>query len=79
MEKQTQLVLKSVEKWTPGPGQVLIRNESIASNPVDWKIQKYAFLPIQYPTILASDVAGTVEAVGDDVTKFKKGDKVTQK
>ena len=60
----------------PGAGQILVRNHAIAANPVDWKIQDYNFFVQKYPVILGSDVGGTVEAVGPNVTKFKKGDRV---
>lgn len=61
---------------TPGPGEVLVKEISVGLNPVDWKIQDYGIFPFQYPTILGSDAAGEVEAVGEGVTQFKKGDKV---
>jgi hypothetical protein len=48
-----------------------------ALNPADWKIQKYGpFFIENYPAILGTDSAGVVEAVGEGVTAFKKGDKV---
>ena len=62
---------------TPQPGQVLVKNHALATNPVDWKIQDYGFFVQSWPTILGSDVSGTVEAVGEGVTHFKKGDRVT--
>lgn len=67
--------MQSLDIWTPGPGEILIKNVAIASNPVDWKVQKWGFF-VTFPCTIGSDVAGTVEAVGDGVTRFKKGDKV---
>ncbi|GJN89643.1 hypothetical protein Rhopal_002630-T1 [Rhodotorula paludigena] len=58
---------------TPGPGEVLIKNVAVSSNPKDWKIPLYM---APYTAVEGNDVAGYVEAVGDGVTKFKKGDKV---
>jgi NADPH:quinone reductase-like Zn-dependent oxidoreductase len=49
---------------------------SAALNPVDWKIQHYDIFVEKYPAILGTDIAGVIEAVGEGVTAFKKGDKV---
>ncbi|KIJ27305.1 hypothetical protein M422DRAFT_94435, partial [Sphaerobolus stellatus SS14] len=60
----------------PGKDEILVKVHSTALNPVDWRIQKFAFLVSEYPAILGMDAAGVVEEVGEDVTKFQKGDKV---
>ena len=44
---------------------------------VDWKIQASGYFINTYPNVLGSDIAGTVESVGEGVTHFKTGDKVT--
>ena len=62
---------------TPRPGQVLVKNYAIATNPVDWKIQDFGLFIRDWPIILGTDVSGTVEAVGEGVTRFQKGDRVT--
>ncbi|KAF7874956.1 hypothetical protein EAF04_002130 [Stromatinia cepivora] len=54
-----------------------LRNHAIAANPVDWKIQDYDFFIEKYPNVLGSDVCGVVVAVGDGVTLFKVGDRVS--
>jgi NADPH:quinone reductase-like Zn-dependent oxidoreductase len=57
--------------------EILIRNAAIAINPLDWILQDVALLPwLDYPTILGSDVAGEVAAVGSEVERFKVGDRV---
>lgn len=68
--------LKSVPVWEPGSNEILIQNRAIAINPIDGSLQRFAWLPMQYPTILGQDVAGEVIAVGSSVTSFKKGDRV---
>ena len=62
----------------PVAGDVLVKVQAAALNPIDWKIRtdEYNFVIKKWPTVLGSDAAGTVEEMGDGVTKFKKGDKV---
>lgn len=60
-------------------GQVLVKVIAAGVNPVDWKLrQGYMkdFWPLAMPAILGADFAGTVEAVGDNVTAYKSGDAV---
>lgn len=58
------------------PYEILIKNETIAINPVDLKMAKNNILIKSYPIVLGCDVSGIVENVGSEVVKFKKGDKV---
>lgn len=60
-----------------GAQQVLVKVAATSVNPVDWKIRKLAppFCP-DYPAVLHDDVAGVVDAVGADVSRFKVGDDV---
>ncbi|KAF4314092.1 Alcohol dehydrogenase superfamily zinc-containing [Botryosphaeria dothidea] len=60
----------------PGPGEVVIKNAAIAINPVDWKIQSYGIFLQKFPSILGTDVAGTIEEVGEGVDRLKKGQRV---
>jgi NADPH:quinone reductase-like Zn-dependent oxidoreductase len=62
--------------WKPGPGEVLIKVMATSLNPVDWKIRKYGFFLEEFPAILGTDVAGTVEELGEGVLEWKKGDRV---
>lgn len=70
------LEVQEVDTYTPGPNELLIRNEVIAFNPREWKSAKLAIFPLQYPAILGSTLGGIVEAVGSNITKFKAGDRV---
>lgn len=60
----------------PGPGQLLVRIEATALNPVDWKIQKYGIFVENYPVLIGTDIAGVVEEVGEGAFGFVKGDRV---
>ncbi|RPD59715.1 GroES-like protein [Lentinus tigrinus ALCF2SS1-6] len=75
--KQAPFQLGDAPIYTPGPKEVLVKIISIALNPVDWKIHTYGiFDELKYPAILGSDIAGIVEEVGAEVSKFTKGDRV---
>lgn len=71
-----QFAVREVEILQPGPGEILIKVQAAALNPIDWKIQRVNRLIDGYPAILGSDIAGDVEAVGEGVSDFKKGDRV---
>ncbi|KAI7910281.1 hypothetical protein M0657_011249 [Pyricularia oryzae] len=70
------LVLQERPIPSPGPGEVLIRNHSIAVNPIDWKQQTLGVMVESYPKILGSDIAGVVVEAGPAVDNFKPGDRV---
>jgi NADPH:quinone reductase-like Zn-dependent oxidoreductase len=62
---------------TPGPGEIVVKNAAIAINPLDTHMQDVGVFVQQWPAIIGCDVAGEVYKVGADVTRFKKGDRVT--
>jgi NADPH:quinone reductase-like Zn-dependent oxidoreductase len=78
------LRLETIAKPTPAAGQVLIKVRATSVNPAEWygvsgkPLFVRLFNGIGRPDDLRAgfDVAGTVEAVGDDVTRFKPGDEV---
>ncbi|OGM49808.1 putative alcohol dehydrogenase [Aspergillus bombycis] len=65
-----------IETWVPGPGEVLVRNEAIAFNPIEAKIQRWEMFQIEYPAILGYTFAGTVSSVGPNVDTVQVGDRV---
>jgi NADPH2:quinone reductase len=61
----------------PSSGQVLVRTEAVAVNPIDTYIRSGNVkfnLPSTY--IIGCDIAGVVERVGSNCHKFKVGDRV---
>jgi len=59
-------------------GQVLVRIAASGANPLDSKIRAGAAAHARHPTpaILGLDMAGTVEDLGEGVTRFRRGDEV---
>jgi NADPH:quinone reductase-like Zn-dependent oxidoreductase len=68
-----------VDTPEPGPGQLRVRVRTVGVNPFDAKVRSGAMAAVfttPLPTILGLEVAGTVDAVGPDVTGFAVGDDV---
>ncbi|MEH6419633.1 zinc-binding alcohol dehydrogenase family protein [Pseudomonas sp. CGJS7] len=55
---------------------LLVRVEAISVNPVDTKVRSPKPQVEAQPRVLGYDAAGVVEAVGENVTRFKVGDRV---
>ncbi|KAL5319867.1 hypothetical protein ACEPPN_012925 [Leptodophora sp. 'Broadleaf-Isolate-01'] len=70
------LEVQEIELYTPGPHELLVKNEVVAFNLVEAKIAKLGIMPLDYPAILGSSFGGTIEAVGSEVTKFHVGERV---
>src|SRR5438552_746106 len=79
------LRLEDVEKPVPNDDQILVKVHAASVNPFDWhfiegtpKIMRAFGVGLRKPkdTRLGVDFAGTVEAVGKNVTQFKPGDDV---
>ena len=71
--------LKTVELPipTPGPGQVLVNVQAVSLNYRDLFVTEHGYggtLPL--PFVPASDMAGTIAAVGAGVTQWHEGDRV---
>src|SRR5437660_1564803 len=79
------LKLADVEKPVPTDDQVLVRVHAASINPYDWHfiegtpyVMRAMGVGLRKPkdTRLGVDFAGTVEAVGKNVTQYKLGDEV---
>jgi NADPH:quinone reductase-like Zn-dependent oxidoreductase len=79
------LKLEQIEKPMPNDDQLLVRVRAASLNPYDWHfvegtpyVMRAMGVGLRKPkdTRLGVDFAGTVEAVGKNVTQFKPGDEV---
>ncbi|KAJ7148635.1 putative zinc-binding oxidoreductase ToxD [Mycena crocata] len=66
--------VQSIGIPTGGPTQILVKIFAAAQNPTDWKA--LAFGRSGEGSVLGSDFAGVVEAVGDKVEDVKKGERI---
>jgi NADPH:quinone reductase-like Zn-dependent oxidoreductase len=67
------------EPGEPGPGQVRLRVRAASVNPIDWKMRRGGLrlvMPAKFPLVLGYDVAGEIDAIGPEVTRFQVGDPV---
>ena len=71
------LALHEIPTPKPGPGEVLVRVRAAGVNPYDTCMRNgsYAIKP-PLPYTPGSDAAGTIEAVGQGITRVRSGDRV---
>ena len=77
------LQLRELEKPSPNDNEVLVRVRAASINPVDghlirgsWMMRPMSGLRKPKNTRFGTDFAGTIEAIGKNVTNFKPGDEV---
>jgi NADPH:quinone reductase len=77
-EHNAPLELTDLPRPVPQSGQVLVRIHACGLNPLDIKIRAGAAAHAKHPLplVLGINMAGVVEAVGDDVAHFAPGDAV---
>jgi len=70
------MVLDDLPTPDPGPGQALVKIEASGVNFIDI-YQRSGAYQLPYPLSLGQEGAGTVQAVGPEVTTVRPGDQVT--
>lgn len=63
----------------PGSGEVRVRVAYSSVNPADWKARQgmlSKYITYEFPFVLGFDLSGTIDAIGEGVTRFKTGDRV---
>jgi NADPH:quinone reductase-like Zn-dependent oxidoreductase len=78
-EKRAQLEVKSAPYTHPRDNEIVVKNHTVAINPLDWITQivgNLIFPWLKYPFILGAHLAGEVVEVGTAVTRFNVGDRV---
>ena len=68
--------LRDVPVPTIGMGQLLVKVQAVAVNPIDYKLRKTGVFGFGPESILGFDVSGVIEQMGPDVTGFGVGDAV---
>lgn len=56
--------------------EVMIKTAAVGLNHIDWKSVEYNFCLPAFPWVTGREMAGVVEEVGADVTRFQPGDRV---
>lgn len=70
------LKVEPVEVGVPGPGEVRIRHGAVGLNFADTYFRQ-GYYPVPLPNGMGVEAAGTIEAVGEGVSPFAPGDRVT--
>lgn len=78
ISEKDSFIAFETERPKPSGTDLLVKIAAISVNPVDFKIRQNAAKDtvLDRPKIIGWDAVGTVEAVGDKTSKFKKGDQV---
>ena len=70
------LHIGEIDRPTPGAGELLIRVEAVALNPVDYKVGSNGNPNWSYPPILGVDLVGEVVEVGSSIANIITGSRV---
>ena len=68
--------IERIPKPKPGTGEVLVRVEACAINPIDWKLREGIFKDLKLPFTPGGDFCGSIEELGAGVTEYEKGQAV---
>jgi NADPH2:quinone reductase len=71
------IIYGDLPKPTPSGAQVLVKVGAVAVNPIDTYIRSgMVQMQLPFPFVVGCDLAGRVEGVGPNATRFKPGDRV---
>lgn len=74
-----KMTLDTIPVPEPKKGQVLVKVELAAVNPIDWKLFSgglHGICPVSFPYVPGFDLSGTVAKLGEGVTDLAVGDEV---
>ena len=73
------LQLDELPKADPGEGEVRLKVEAIGLNRAEVMFRQGAYLeePDSFPSTLGYEASGVIDAVGEGVTEFKIGDRIS--
>lgn len=72
-------VVEEIPEPEIAPDEVLVRVAAAALNPLDVKLQRgylHEMFPVEFPHVLGTDLAGTIDQLGAEVTDWSVGDPV---
>jgi len=73
------LKYEEVPEPQPGPGEIRIRIIAAGVNPIDWKIRRGLMGKMPFPMTMGLDIAGVVDAQGQEAASFQPGEEVFAK
>ncbi|KFZ04629.1 hypothetical protein V502_10006, partial [Pseudogymnoascus sp. VKM F-4520 (FW-2644)] len=73
----TFTLTNTLTKPTPSRSQILVKSLVTSLNPIEGIQQATGMLVQSWPIVLGCDASGIVVETGEDVKKFKKGDRVS--
>ena len=69
-----RLVYCDIDRPVPDDNEVLIKVHAVSLNAADYRSMTMGIIPKR--KIFGADIAGTIEAIGNNITRFKPGDEV---
>ena len=71
-----ELTIQTVDAHTPDAGEILVRVEIAAINPLDWMMHEFGLYLTQFPATLGCDACGVIVQVGPNITNRSVGERV---
>jgi len=77
LEKLQCLTVREVAEPAPGRGSVLVKVEVCSVCGSDLRMYRRGHPRVRLPQVLGHEISGVIEAVGEDVSAWKTGDRVS--